>query len=123
MFKKFLLLIALLFILPANAGDLENALEKGHNIFLYLFSPDCKYCDMFNPEYKKLLSEYNGQYSFFKIDSTTKYGKNLMYEFRATYVPYVVLVNDAQKKALRIHPACLMDSRCLNSEMKAFRKS
>lgn len=122
MFKRFLLLIALLFILPANAGEIADALDKGHNVFLYIFSHDCKYCDAFDPIYDKLLKEYNGKYSFFKIDSSTNYGRRIMYEFRATYVPYVMLMNSTQKKAMNLHPTCLLDNKCLNSEMKKFRK-
>lgn len=121
MFKKCLLLLAFLSIIPAQAGEVENALAKGNNVFLYLFSPGCKYCVMFSPTYNRLTKTYNGQYSFFKVDSTTKYGNGLMHEFGGTYVPYVVLISGQKKKALHIPPACLMDSICLETEMKAFR--
>lgn len=122
MFKRFVLLIALLLMLPANAGEVENALEKGNNVFLYLYSADCKYCDAFNPIYNQLLKDYNGQYSFFKVDSKSRYGMHLAYDFRAAYLPYVVLLNGRKKKALHLHPLCLMDNKCLNNGMKDFRK-
>lgn len=121
MLKKCLMLLMLAIIMPVQAGEVENALAKGDNVFLYLFSPRCKYCVMFSPAYNKLTKAYNGQYSFFKVDSTTKYGHELMYEFGGTYVPYVVLINEKKKKALHIQPACLMDSLCLQTEMKNFR--
>lgn len=53
MFKKCLLLFLLLTI-PVYAGEVENAIAKGDNIFLYMFSPKCKYCVMFSPTYNKL---------------------------------------------------------------------
>lgn len=121
MFKKCLLLFLLLTI-PVYAGEVENAIAKGDNIFLYMFSPKCKYCVMFSPTYNKLSKIYDGQYSFFKVDSSTKYGRSLMYEFGGTYVPYVVLINSKKKQALHIPPPCLMDRVCIEAEMKTFRK-
>lgn len=122
MFKKCLMLLALALVMPAHAGEVENALAKGDNVFLYLYSPRCKYCTMFSPMYNRLTKTHNGQYSFFKIDSGSKYGNSLMYEYGGTYVPYVVLMNEKKKKALHIPPQCLMDSVCLQTEMNAFRK-
>jgi len=122
MFKKCLLLLAFLLIIPAQAGEVENAISKGNNVFLYLYSPRCKYCVIFSPIYNKLTKTYNGQYSFFKEDTSTKYGNYLMHEFGGTYVPYVVLINGKKKTALHIPPACLMDNVCLEMEMKNFRK-
>ena len=88
MLKKCLMLLLLGLTIPACAGEVENAIAKGDNVFLYLHSPSCKYCVMFSPRYNKLSKVYNGQYSFFKVDTTTKYGHELMYEFGGTYVPY-----------------------------------
>ena len=102
------MLLLLGLTIPACAGEVENAIAKGDNVFLYLHSPSCKY--------------YNGQYSFFKVDTTTKYGHELMYEFGGTYVPYVVLINGKKKAAMHIPPACLLDNVCLEAEMKEFRK-
>ncbi len=122
MLKKCLMLLLLGLTIPACAGEVENAIAKGDNVFLYLHSPSCKYCVMFSPRYNKLSKVYNGQYSFFKVDTTTKYGHELMYEFGGTYVPYVVLINGKKKAAMHIPPACLLDNVCLEAEMKEFRK-
>ena len=122
MFKKCLMLLVLALVMPAYAGEVENALAKGDNVFLYLFSPKCQYCTRFTPIYNTISKTCNGQYSFFKIDSSSKYGNSLMYEYGGTYVPYVVLIKGKKKKALHIPPRCLMDSVCLQAEMNAFRK-
>ncbi len=121
MFKKWLLLLTLFFGLPAFSGEVENALDKGNNVFLYLTSAKCKYCVMFNPMYNKLLQKHNGEFSFFKVDSSTKYGRGLMFEYSAYYVPYVVLLNKPKKKGIHIPPPCLLDEVCLESALKDFR--
>lgn len=121
MFKKWLLLIALIFGLPAFSGEVENALDKGNNVFLYLTSAKCKYCVAFNPIYNRLLQKHNGEFSFFKVDSSSKYGRGLMLEYSAYYVPYVVLLNKPKKKGIHIPPPCLMDDVCLESALKDFR--
>lgn len=122
MIKKCLLLILLLFLgLPSFAGEVENAINKGHNIFLYLYTPDCKYCQMYSPMYNKLSKAHNGEFVFIKEDASTKYGRKLMYEFRGSYVPYVVMINGAKKKAMQILPDCMMDTVCTEVEMKKFR--
>lgn len=122
MFKKWLLLFAFFFMQAALAGEVESALNKGNNVFLYITSPRCKYCVRFDPIYNKLLQTHNGEFSFFKVDSSTKYGHNLMYEYQAFYVPYVVLLNKPKGKGLHITPECLSDNACLEMAMKQFRK-
>ena len=42
--KGLLLFLSAFLILPSFAGEVENAINKGHNVFLYLYTPDCKYC-------------------------------------------------------------------------------
>ena len=121
MLKKVLLFLFVSMMLPVMAGDVEDALDKGHNVFLYLYSPRCKYCTKFTATYKKLIKQHDGEFAFFKIDSESKYGRSLMYEFSARYVPYVVLLNSNKGIATEITPVCLLDTACLENSMKAFR--
>lgn len=121
MFKKCLLFLFFFLALPAFSGQVEDALSKGHNVFLYLYSPKCKYCTMFAPTYNKLTKKHDGEFVFIKTDSTTSYGNDLMYKFRAGYVPYVILLNANKKTAVQITPACLLDMVCTENSMKEFR--
>ncbi len=122
MVKKSLLFLLTMFItLPAFSGEFENAMSKGHNIFLYLYSPRCKYCTMFTPTYKQLEKSHDGEFVFIKTDSTTAYGKELMYEFHAGFVPYVIMINSQKKIAAQITPDCLIDKGCVEKSMKNFR--
>lgn len=120
MFKKCFLLLFML-ILPVSAGEVEKALDKGNNVFLYLYTPSCKYCNMFSPIYNKLVRTHDGEYSFIKIDASTVYGRTLMSTYRGSYVPYVVLINKHTNKLMRVDPACLIDTPCIEAAMKKFR--
>ena len=40
MLKKCLLILISMAFLPALAGEVENAINKGNNVFLYLYTPD-----------------------------------------------------------------------------------
>ena len=119
MLKKCLLILVLTLFLPAFAGEVENAINKGYNVFLYLYTPNCGYCKKFSPRYDKLSKMYDGQYNFFKIDASTDYGRDLIIKYRGMYVPYVLLLNN--KKGVQVHPDCLMDNVCIERNMKYFR--
>lgn len=121
MFKKWLLFFVTFSILPAFAGDVEKALNNGYNVFLYLYSPRCKYCTFFAPNYDKVVKIHNGQFVFVKVDTSTKYGRSLMYEYGGRYVPYVVMINSKKKIAGQIAPDCLMDLKCIENSMEEFR--
>ncbi len=122
MFRKYLLLFLLMLtMLPSFAGEVENAMAKGHNVFLYLYTPKCKYCKMFTPNYNKVVRKHDGQFVFIKVDASTKYGKTLMYEFSGHFVPYVVMINSPKHVAAQITPDCLMDVKCVEKSMADFR--
>ena len=122
MFRKCLLfLFSIFMITPAFAGEFDKAMEKGYNVFLYLYTPKCKYCTMFSPNYKKAVKQHDGQFVFIKVDASTKYGRSLMDEFGARFVPYVVMLNSQKKYAVQISPDCLMDLKCMNKSMEQFR--
>ena len=76
---------------------------------------------MFQPNYKKVSKDHDGQFVFIKVDASTKYGKSLMREFNGTFVPYVVMINSQKKIAGQITPDCLMDLKCVEKSMEKFR--
>lgn len=119
--KGLLLILSAFFIIPSFAGEVENAINKGHNVFLYLYTPDCKYCKIYSPKYNELIKSHNGEFAFIKENASTNYGRKLMYEYRGGYVPYVVMINGKKHKAMQILPDCLMDTVCTETEMKRFR--
>lgn len=106
--------------LPVFAGEVENSLNQGHNVFLYLYSSNCGYCKLFAPKYDKLSKMYDGQYNFYKFNAGTQYGHDLLLRYKGHYVPYVLLINN--KKTIQILPNCLSDMVCVEKEMKLFRK-
>lgn len=109
-----------IFAAPAFAGALEDAINKNDNVFLYIYTPQCSYCTKFNPNYKKLNSVYGEKCKFVKIDGTTDYGRNLIYAFRASYVPFVILLKSKTKKAVVIQSDCLLNYSCVSQKVNAF---
>lgn len=116
---KLLSALMLLTVIPVFAGEVENNLNKGHNILLYLYSTDCSYCQKFTPRYNKLSKIYDGQYNFIKVDAKTPYGYSLMQQYQGMYVPYVLLIK--KNKAVQLMPSCLSDMACIEKSMKEFR--
>lgn len=118
MFKKGLLTLLLMSLLPVFAGDVENAINKNENVFLYLYTPTCKYCVKFSPIYNQLAKAKEGNYTYIKVDASSRYGYELMRKYRGGFVPYVLLVK--KDKAVQILPNCLSDSACVKQEIKKF---
>ena len=123
MFKRFLLiLLFLIFSCSVFAGELENALKNGNNVFLYLYTPDCGYCTKFTPRYNKLSKMYDKSYKFIKIDASTPYGYSILKKFGARFVPFVVLMNPKKNVNKLITPSCLMDGVCTEQALQKFLK-
>ena len=122
MLKRLLILLSLFFVLPANAGELEDALSKHPNVFLYLYTPECGYCTRFTPKYEKLSKVYDSSYGFVKINANTAYGYKLMRQYGARYVPFVVLVKSKNNYAAQVQTACLMDTPCMDKVLGNFKK-
>ena len=121
MLKKIILSLTFLIILPAYSGEYENALMTGNSVFLYLYTQDCGYCKQFNSMYEKLADgSFKSHYKFLKIDANTEYGRNLMSIFRASYVPFVVLVDAKRQLMCGIEPTCLLNQACTEKELKKF---
>lgn len=125
MIKKVLLTLWVLLsvFIPVNAGELEDALGKGKDVFLYLYSPECKYCVMFSPKYEQLKKTYASKYTFVKANTQTPYGARLYYKYQAHYIPFVVMINSKQDRVLRISPNCLIDSVCADIELKKWNEN
>ena len=107
---------------PAQAGEYEDALAKGKNVFLYIYTPECGYCKKFLPKYTKLAKTYNKDYTFVKIDGSTMYGYRLMRRFGARYVPFIVIANPKSNSAANVHPECLADIACADEVLNNFNK-
>ena len=123
MIRRLLLLLTFLLILPAYSGEYEDAINSGSPVFLYLYTQECGYCRKFNPIYDRLTrGDYKDTYKFLKINANTESGRNLMFAFRANYVPFVVLINHKQQKMYGITPSCLLNLLCTEKELKKFLK-
>lgn len=123
MFRKCLLILSLFWLVPVQAGELEDAFAKNSNVFLYMYTPQCSYCTQFAPRYNKISKMYEGQYAFLKLDANTSYGRKVFRAYKGMYVPYVLLLNNKKSLGVQLAPSCLMDTACVDKELKNFLKS
>ncbi len=121
MIKKLLTFIILCFMGQVFAGEFENAVKSNKFVFLYLYSPDCGYCQKFQPVYNKLAKE-NKDFSFVKVNTYNIDGYKLMRKFKGRYVPYIILYNSEQQNAAQVSPACYMNEVCMTRALKEFTK-
>ncbi len=118
MIKRLLLIFALCVSLPAFAGVFEDALKTGNNVFLYLYTQECKYCNEFNPVYQRLAKNYGNRCSFVKVNAATPYGLGLIKRFRTRYVPFVVVADKKDNSYVNISVNCLLDYVCAEKSLK-----
>ena len=109
-------------MIPAFANPYEDAMNKGENVFLYMYTNNCKYCVQFDPVFEKLSNAHKNHCKFIKMDADTKYGHLIMFQYQARYVPFVVLVNSNKQIMDPISPECLMEYACVDKEIKQFIK-
>lgn len=121
---KKIVLIVLSFFMSASvfAGQYEDALRTGQPVFLYAYTKQCKYCKEFNPVFEKAVQSHKNSFKFVKVDAETPYGTLLMRDLRASYVPFVIMADAKRKYMISIEPDCLIDSACLDKEMRNFLK-
>ena len=108
-------------MLPVSAGLVEDELKTNHNIFLYLYSPECGACRQFNSRYANVSRLYAGTYRFYKFDINTEYGRSLLYKYNGHVLPYVIMLNGSKQRVLTVPYPCLMNELCLNTELKNFQ--
>lgn len=122
MIRKFLLTILFINCLPLFAGEYEDAIKTHDKVFLYVHAQKCNYCKIFEPIYEKLMTNYNKECKFVKVDSGTNYGNNLASKFRIKFVPYVVLVKSKENRGIVINPKCLLEYECSEKILVEFLK-
>ena len=120
--KRILCILSLLASLPVCAGEFDNAIKNYDKVFLYLYTPACGYCNKFNPVYQRVSKDYGAKCKFIKVDANTKEGTNLMNQFGARYVPYVVTIDNKAHVAGQVPPECLLNYECTDKVLGAFTK-
>ena len=120
MFKKLFLTLLLFSVLPVFAGEFEDASISNERIFLYMYTPECSYCQKFEPTYDKLLQKFGKNCKFLKMNAATDYGNAVMQNLNAFYVPFVVLINNQKQTMQRVTPTCLMNYACVKDAVDKF---
>ena len=118
------IVISLLFIflaLPIYAGSFEDAKSSKPYVFLYLYTPECGYCQRFTPKYFKFSKMYDKSFAFVMEDANQYYGNKLIRKYKGKYVPYVVLYNSKTKKAASVPSYCIMKDECVDKAIKQFK--
>ena len=87
-------------------------------IFLYLYTPECSYCEKFNPNYEKVFNKHLNKCRFVKVNANTKQGNELMRAVNGYYVPFVLLIDSSTKQIRRIEPNCLLNLSCVNNAVE-----
>jgi thiol-disulfide isomerase/thioredoxin len=121
MLKKFIIILSILSIIPVYAGELEDALKQNKNIFLYMYTPECGYCNKFAPRYNKISKMYDKHYTFVKLNANTQYGYSILRRFKGRGVPYIVLIN-SKNKASAVDYYCLMQTEYTDKVLMKFIK-
>lgn len=122
MLRKILTIMVMFFTLPTFAGVYEDALKSKDYVFLYIYTPRCRYCTLFNPRYEKLSKMYNKNYAFVKVNASDNYGYSLARKFRINGVPYVVLIKSKNNNASHISAECLFNRDCIENALTSFMK-
>ena len=119
---KRLLLCLLLFLLtfPVFAGSVQDAMKTHDKVFIYLYTKNCGYCVKFNPIYEKVMNKFSNRCKFLKIDAETPYGISVMRDLQGVFVPYVILMDNKEKKLYKLQPNCLLDYACTANAVDVF---
>ncbi len=120
MIKKILCTLLMLISIPVFAGEFEEASISNARIFLYMYTPECGYCKQFEQTYEKLKQKYGRDCKFLKINAATKYGTDLMLQFRASYVPHIILLNNQKRTMQRVTPNCSLNFACIKDAVDKF---
>ena len=120
--KKLALILSFMLLLPAFAGQYEDALRTGQPVCLYMYTKTCRYCKQSKPVFEKLLRNYNKNVKFVSVDAESPYGYLLMRDMRVGYVPFVVLADAKRHYFIPIAPSCTIEYACMEKEIKNFLK-
>ena len=118
MSRLFVVIFALFIMLPAFADD--RTVIINNKAILYMYTKDCGYCNKFVPIYDKLQQIYSKKCTFLKQDASTEYGTSLMNEFKASYVPFVALIDYKKHTIQRVAPVCLLNYACVKDSVDKF---
>ena len=119
--KKRVFAIVMLFLfLNFMQKVCASEVNQAKNLFLYLYTPQCGYCTKFNANFQKLAQAYGEKYNFVKVDATTQSGKSLMRNYRAFYVPFVLISDTKKSKSIQIAPDCLLSYACVEGALNVF---
>ena len=122
MIKKFILLILSSLVIPAYAGEFENAIHSGKPVFLYIHAPWCGSCRMFSPVYHKLSSAYSGKYVFLKLDTDSSYGRSVANRYSVKYIPYVALFKPNSTTPVVVPHSCKYKYSCMDEMLTKFTR-
>ena len=114
----FILIFILATQFSAFAGEFEKLVANYDKIFLYLYTPECSYCEKFNPNYEKVFNKHLNKCKFVKVNANTKQGNELMRAVNGYYVPFVLLIDSSTKQIRRIEPNCLLNLSCVNNAVE-----
>ena len=120
MFKRsfYILIFILATQFSAFAGEFEKLVASYDKIFLYLYTPECSYCEKFNPIYEKVFNKHLNKCKFVKINANTKQGNELMRAVNGYYVPFVLLIDSSTRQIRRIDTNCLLNFSCVNNAVE-----
>ena len=120
MFRKLLAGLFLLSVLPVSAGQLERAMQKKDNVFLYLYKENCGLCRIFNPVYDKLVKRHSDKFCFLKVNTDTQYGRQLVVVYNVQFVPFVALIRSKDKRTVAVNPRCVIEDKCAEKSIDLF---
>ena len=118
--KLFLLILFSIIILPAKAGEFENALNTDKPVFLYINTSWCGSCKKFNPIYNDTVKNYSSKFKFVKLDADTDYGNKIAERHNVRYIPYAALFKPKSTTPHKLSYSCMMNYACMNKTLKNF---
>lgn len=125
--KKIIIFLILIFaaafvLIPVFAGQFDNTHKNYDKALLYIYTPECRVCNNFNPIYKKINAKYENKCKFTKINGNTNEGHSILTQFGASYVPFVVLLNNKKMEFAEIPAGCLISYSCVDRVLNNFTK-
>ena len=102
------------------ANSFNDAIKKGDNVLLYLYTNECHYCKLVSPTFDKIARTNPNKYKYMKINANTREGHEIMNEFGVNYVPFVMIIKSKENKYSNIGVNCLLSFACTNSVVRRY---